>query len=238
MSKFILQIEQGIALYIGSGIETDFHAHHALEFIFSIDQPFELQTASSKKETYGVLISPNCKHKFIGKEGQYIFIFLDPERIQTTEMIHFFQLSPKKPVLYLPPINTIPSFEELVNFHFFEHTFGIQLQPHAISAVEARILEAIDFIKSNLENEKLSLHKVSTKVYLSTSRFAHLFKEQTGIPFRKYILWCRMQKAVEVLLAGKNFTYAAHAAGFSDSAHFSRTCVSMFGVSPSGILKM
>nr|WP_246849462.1 helix-turn-helix transcriptional regulator [Rubellimicrobium arenae] len=65
---------------------------------------------------------------------------------------------------------------------------------------------------------------------LSESRFSHLFAEETGLPFRSWVLWRRMMRAMQARGAGASLTDAAHLAGFSDSAHFSRTFMRMFGV--------
>lgn len=43
-------------------------------------------------------------------------------------------------------------------------------------------------------------------------------------------LWLRLQRAVELFAAGTPLTEAAHAAGFADSAHLSRTFRRMFGI--------
>lgn len=64
----------------------------------------------------------------------------------------------------------------------------------------------------------------------------HLFKEQVGIPIRRYILWTRLQVSVQHVLQGETLTQAAHSAGFADSAHFSRTFSDMFGIRPSDVL--
>jgi AraC family transcriptional regulator len=53
--------------------------------------------------------------------------------------------------------------------------------------------------------------------------------EHTGLPFRTYLLWLRLTKAVGVFAGGRSLTEAAHEAGFADSAHFSRTFRRMFG---------
>ncbi len=65
---------------------------------------------------------------------------------------------------------------------------------------------------------------------LSSSRFQHLFKEQTGVPFRRYRGWARLQATMVQVMAGKSLTEAAHAAGFSSSAHLSAAFKSMFGL--------
>ena len=64
---------------------------------------------------------------------------------------------------------------------------------------------------------------------LSPSRFQHLFTEQIGVPFRRYRSWNRMRQAIREILRGHNFTTAAHATGFTDSAHFSHEFRKTFG---------
>ena len=49
-------------------------------------------------------------------------------------------------------------------------------------------------------------------------------------------LWLRLRRAVELLASAGSLTEAAHDAGFSDSAHLSRTFRKMFGVKPSLLL--
>ena len=70
---------------------------------------------------------------------------------------------------------------------------------------------------------------------LSAGRLRHLFVEQTGLPFQTYLLWLRLMKAIESIVAGATLTGAAHDAGFADSAHFSRTFRRMFGVAPASL---
>ena len=70
----------------------------------------------------------------------------------------------------------------------------------------------------------------SEGVFLSPSRLRHLFVEQTGLAFKTYVLWLRLQRALRAYADGANLTEAAHAAGFADSAHFSRTFKRTFGL--------
>jgi AraC-like DNA-binding protein len=70
------------------------------------------------------------------------------------------------------------------------------------------------------------------------SRARHLFKEQAGVSFKRYLKWLKTMEAVKyTCTANSNLTEAAHMAGFSDSAHLSRTFKEMFGLSPSSIFK-
>jgi AraC-like DNA-binding protein len=79
-------------------------------------------------------------------------------------------------------------------------------------------------------DQPVSLADAAAHVGLSNGRARHLFVESTGLPFRTYLLWLRLTKAVELFSAGVSLTDAAHRAGFSDSSHLSRTFRRMFGI--------
>lgn len=64
---------------------------------------------------------------------------------------------------------------------------------------------------------------------LSSSRFQHLFTREVGVPFRRYRAWARMRRAIAEIVAGANFTTAAHATGFADQPHFARDFRRTFG---------
>jgi AraC family transcriptional regulator len=53
------------------------------------------------------------------------------------------------------------------------------------------------------------------------------------MPLRTYVLWRRLLHVWTLLMQGEALSKAAHAAGFADSAHLSRTSRSMFGLAPS-----
>lgn len=99
---------------------------------------------------------------------------------------------------------------------------------------DPRVLQAIDYILSRPEASP-PLEEVARAVHLSPSRFRHLFVEETGMPLRTYQLWRRLLRVWEFLMQGDALASAAHAAGFADSAHLSRTCKTMFGLAPSAM---
>lgn len=98
-----------------------------------------------------------------------------------------------------------------------------------VALPDPRIQRIIDFTASHLD-EPLSLGIASEDVYLSPSRLRHLFVEQTGLPYKTYVLWQRLMRAVQSYSEGMSLTEAAHLAGFSDSAHFSRVFRRTFGL--------
>lgn len=99
---------------------------------------------------------------------------------------------------------------------------------------DRRVLEAIEYIGQRVGRTVL-LSEVAQAANLSPGRFRHLFVEETGMPLRTYLLWRRLLHVWTLLMQGQTLSSAAHAAGFADSAHLSRTARSMFGLAPSSL---
>jgi len=99
---------------------------------------------------------------------------------------------------------------------------------------DERILRAVSYIGAHLANP-LTLDEVASHVFLSPSRFRHLFAEQTGMGLRPYVLWRRFLLIWDLVMRGVSLSTAAHSAGFADSAHLTRTSKRMFGFAPSAM---
>ena len=110
-------------------------------------------------------------------------------------------------------------------------------RPHttACAALDPRVLAAAEQVDARLfENQPVS--DVAKSVALSESRLQHLFASQTGLRLRQYRLWMRVLKTAGDAALGHSMTDAAHANGFSSSAHFSSSFRKSFGLAPSEIL--
>ncbi|WP_067810826.1 helix-turn-helix transcriptional regulator [Actinomadura kijaniata] len=81
-----------------------------------------------------------------------------------------------------------------------------------------------------------SLTEAAAAVGLSATRLRHLFTEQLGLPYTAWRRWVRLQRAMAAVQRGATLTRAAHEAGFTDSAHLTRVCRAMFGITPTHAL--
>jgi AraC family transcriptional regulator len=99
---------------------------------------------------------------------------------------------------------------------------------------DPRVLAAIEYIRQRIETP-ITLPQVAKVAFLSPGRFRHLFVEETGMPLRTYVLWRRLLQVWTLLMQGQTLSEAAHAVGFADSAHLSRTSRTMFGTTPSAL---
>ena len=84
---------------------------------------------------------------------------------------------------------------------------------------------------------RISIEDAAAMAFLSPSRFAHLFKQQVGLPFRRYMLWRKLTRAMLVIGRERTISTAAHEADFADAAHLTRTFYQMFGLPPSVMMR-
>jgi AraC family transcriptional regulator len=97
--------------------------------------------------------------------------------------------------------------------------------------LDPRITRVLATIRA-ADELRISIEDAAAMVFLSPSRFAHLFKQQVGLPFRRYILWRKLTRAMFVIGRERTIAPAAHAADFADAAHLTQTFYQMFGIAP------
>jgi AraC-like DNA-binding protein len=101
---------------------------------------------------------------------------------------------------------------------------------------DVRLRRVLTYVRARIAmSNHFPLSVLARVAGLSASRFQHVFRQEFGIAVRPYIRWLRLQRAACDLIAGASLSQAAHAAGFSDTAHMSRTFRSTLGVAPSDI---
>ena len=75
----------------------------------------------------------------------------------------------------------------------------------------------------------------AASVGLSSSRFLHLFKEQTGVSFRAYRAWKRARHLLHFVNEDINLAHLAQDIGYPDSTHFSHSIRRFYGLQPRAI---
>lgn len=100
---------------------------------------------------------------------------------------------------------------------------------------DERVLCIIEEIKRSVD-DNVSVGELAGSVGLSEPRLIQLFKQQTGVPIRRYRQWHRLFTTSVYMGKGCTLTEAAIHAGFTDSAHFTNTFKNMLGMRPSDVL--
>lgn len=118
-------------------------------------------------------------------------------------------------------------------------------------ALDARARQAIDALASVLpapppldarvrrlmalldEHPGAELDEMARSLGLSPHHASRLFGQGLGLPLRRYALSVKIRAAASFMGSGLALTTVAQAAGFVDSAHFSKVWVQCYGASPS-----
>jgi AraC-like DNA-binding protein len=111
---------------------------------------------------------------------------------------------------------------------------GLNAPPVSMGFGDPRVRTVIDLIRAE-PGRSLRVDMLARQVHLSPSRLSHLFKQHTGVPIRRYVVWARLRAVMAEIAVGTSLTRAAHVAGFSDAAHLSRTFRQTFGFAPSAL---
>jgi AraC-like DNA-binding protein len=213
------------------------HAHHAVQVTLSLRGWFTLETNAAELRGPAAAVAPDTEHAFQA-EGAIAHLFIDPEGRSGRELQRV--LFAGGPLVSLPELTDLRE-RLLATFESprREDQALIDLGRELVATLapdgerdlrpDARVRRMSTWATARLD-APVSLVDAAAHVGLSAGRARHLFVEQTGLPFRTYLLWQRLTKAVELFSGGSTLTDAAHGAGFSDSAHLSRTFRRMFGV--------
>lgn len=238
---------QGGSLWIGEGQgRTQWHEHHAHQLALARNGHLRFRTeADGAWRTFeGAFVPSHCTHQFEVDGGTLAHLFVEPESRAGRALTVRFGSSA---MAELPAVDARAAAKTL-----FEALEGgapsggmVRVAQSAVAALcgestdmdkslDKRLLRALDFIRSNVR-QPISLANAASAAALSESHFRHLFVAETGSSFRAYLLWLRINLAIEAAMAGASWTEAAHAAGFADSAHLTRTHKRMFGIEPTAI---
>jgi len=237
----------GGSLWVGRDAgRVESHAHHAIQVALAMDSTLRLAPAGGEwREHRGAVVPPHLPHRFDGCGQRTAMLFVEPETAQGRALLERYgssaivDLAAEAAAALVAPIRSAylaaATREALV-------ALGQQavatLAGHAPAEadVDPRIRRAIAWLRSRLD-ATITLDEAAAVAHLSPSRFRHLFVAQTGVSFRAYVLWARVETAVGAAMNGRSWTAAAQDAGFADSAHLSRTCRRMFGFAPAALVK-
>ena len=233
-------------IYMAKNIKSDFHKHHLIAIILSYGEPFEITRENGRPELYeAVFIQKDTNYKLeAGANDLVIFIHLDPYSE------YGIQLSQQ-----VPPIQRLEpaSFEDVMDdclAWFSESGNNIQRTEQLLNAIastvvsgtpntremDRRVVKCIQHIKQS-DLEKIYIDQIAELVYLSSSRLSHLFKEETGLTVRQFVLHRKLVKSLQAMYEQHNFTESSLIGGFTDQPHFTKTFKNAFGIKPSSSRK-
>ena len=229
---------------ISPGIDSSLHTHFALQLTYGLERPFRarLQADHDWTETRSASFAPHDAHQIDSDGGMLAHLFLEmPEAVKLsgTDLRAAFGTQPIFQALAASLSDNRHQLLDMAAALHIRQTWQACALPQSqtSASLDSRILSALDAIAAS-HGADCNGESLARLVHLSESRFTHLFRQQTGMSLSRYLLWSRMVDAVAAVAQGNNMTAAAHASGFADLAHMSRTFRSMMGVAPSELHRM
>ncbi len=232
-------------LYIGPGVDAGMHRHHAAQICSGLDGLLRMRMGPQAEwqERSAFYVPPDRPHEFNAAGTTTAILYLESECAELA-------------ALQARIDRTVWSGEPDPVFRAAEGLRGLALAGGSIDTVasiclawlgldhadqqhrkyDPRIVAALGLIRAQLD-QPVRLATLAHALKVSPSWLSHRFAAETGVPLRRYVVWQRLRLAVESVLRGCSWTEAAHAVGFSDSAHLSRSFRETFGIAPSSLFK-
>jgi AraC-like DNA-binding protein len=221
------------------------HSHHAIQIVIGIDQDMAIKGAGGHwRPGRGIIVRHDVEHSYDGKGALGAMIFVDPESYEGA----WLQTALTEDITVVPDTRSgvcAAALSTFVEKPFESMEIG-DLIRHCVLALCAgappsrrlddRVTKVLTAIQA-ADDLRLSIEDAAAVAFLSPSRFAHLFKQQVGLPFRRYMLWRKLTRAMLAIGKERTIAAAAHASDFADAAHLTRTFYQMFGIPPSVMMR-
>lgn len=97
---------------------------------------------------------------------------------------------------------------------------------------DRRVLKAIDLMSTEY-GSRLDAASLASRLNMSSSRLAHLFKATTGMTLSEFLRKVRLEAAAELLAATElRISEVCYSVGFESPVHFAAAFRKTFGVAP------
>ena len=220
------------------------HAHHAIQIVLALDGRFAIRGRDDWHETRGIVVRADVEHSFDCNGALGVMLFVDPESSEGA----WLSTALREDLTIVPDARLDAIVPDLHAFAGHPDDDGdvaalirgcVQgLRPGLAPArrFDSRVTTVLDAIRTS-DDLRMPLETAAGMVCLSSTRFAHLFKDQVGLPFSRYMLWRKLTRAMVAIASERTIAAAAHAADFADAAHLTRTFYQMVGMAPSALMQ-
>ncbi len=228
-------------LYLGRSFDTHRHTHHAVQLTIGLDGPLWISKGShDQQQLPAVVISSETAHS-LQVEGQWVAsIYLEPESEDCGRMVDHYSGNQSSRFKALNvESDTQRHFLALlksdVNPQLARQLLQKMIEPNAMTnshPLDPRIIKVLKYLNKD-PGLNIPVAELAQLVSLSPDRLTHLFRQEIGIPIRRFVLWQKLRVAVGAACQGKPLISAALEGGFTDSAHFTHSFQKLFGINPS-----
>lgn len=100
------------------------------------------------------------------------------------------------------------------------------------------IEKTLEYINNRYADPELTIREIAQSMFLHENYLSHIFREATGVPFRKFLTQKRIEESCVLMKEGTtSVNKVAREVGFSDPLYFSKVFKRYNAISPSEHLK-
>lgn len=239
--------DKDFGFFIGQLTDNKPHKHYAQQISIAATGSINVYWGEKKKlQSKGVFINTNVPHH-IDTNSLHLTILINPLSA-TGHFLHNLYLGKlccsldsldEYTCVSLSSLLSLFSADQITFPNLTKRIVDIMYKlkcscEEEIHVKNEKVFHAIKYMEKNFD-EVLSLKDVAAYSCISETRFLHLFKQYTGLRFRRYQLWNRLIKSLPYLMQ-HTIADTAYSYGFTDNSHYTRTFVESFGISPSLLL--
>lgn len=218
-------------------LTVEIHHHSAYQIVLSNDTPFTSTISGILHERiHGFLIKPHVTHFCIAETGTLNVLNIEPYSNIGLELAGRFKEN-QDHVVFDSPTETNLFFQTSKDSLDVNVVIDALISKLPSVVYDERIIKIIEYIKANYFEQDITPKTFADIVFLSPSRLASIFKEQTGSSLSKYLLWTRLRQAIYLTLSDKDrsLTDIAYDTGFYDLPQFNKYMYEMFGMPPKAL---
>jgi AraC-like DNA-binding protein len=229
-----------------SSCYTPFHSHNTLQLVLDTQKNFRFRLKNGPWGTYKCLVvKENVIHQLDTNKSVQLIIYLNAETkiakaIKSVHLVENDIYSPDFNIFHLVNFDDLQRsllmHEYLILENLINKILGNLSNEFGIVSLDERI-EIVKQAISASHPEDVTIGMLASRVHLSESRLRSIFKLATGVSLYHFILCNKIWFATNQIMKGVSVQDAAYDAGFTDSSHYHKMMVKLFGISPSRFLK-
>lgn len=221
------------------------HKHMAQHILIGIDDKIQCIIENETIFCDGIFIDGMKMHTIVNSGSSMLVLMIDDGTHLSKQMKLKYPSGQGHYLLSSDVVNRIraiwrENMPDRSNINFvianYSNTFDLIIQAcnierNSLKVIDYRINTTMEIIRNKPSIENNIVEQLANEVFLSTSRLSHLFKQETGITLKNYLVLMKIRKTYSYIVNGLSLSDACIQAGFSSLSHFVATNKRWFGMS-------
>lgn len=233
----VIFLWSGYWLLVSDGLSNRRHRHVAASLLYGLDGPLRVEIGGAWHQVEAALVAPEVSQALDSSQGRVLVAHIDPDQELWRPFAKALQGESFVPLMRdacgcESVDEALAQGDAVAQQQWFAGLAevmgpGVPLDP--------RVQKVARKLRKDMP-DRLDMDALAQCADLSASRLTHLFKTETGVTLRRFLLHLKVERALHAWQPGMTVAQLAASAGFYDQPHLVRTVREMFGALPSALL--